>query len=73
MVKQTTAANLPFVWATGMNVTRVAPADGNSIVDQYRVNTGTYEYGPIGSRPDLWHKPESEIEVWESGWPFPIP
>ena len=61
--KGTIPAKTPFVWSTGMNVRReLAYSPVKRMVDVIRTD----------QRSD-WHRPRSEYDVWEAGWPFPIP
>ncbi|MEN6451553.1 MAG: hypothetical protein ABFC96_13760 [Thermoguttaceae bacterium] len=69
--EETTAPNTPFLWSTGPNVAVVAAS--GSVVDRYRINRDAKTYLPINTHPDHWRKPESEREVWQAGWAFPIP
>ena len=43
------------------------PTKARNVLEKYQVYTGT------GYQRGEWHTPQSEYDVWESGWPFPIP
>ena len=58
------AANVPFLWSTGARI--AFTPDEKKSLDQYRIIE--YSYG----RREL-REPKSEYDVWEAGWPFPIP
>jgi hypothetical protein len=68
----TIAADRPFLWACGNKVRYIdarqrdsAPRHG--ITDEYEIFT------KIEAFRDDWRLPDSEFDVWESGWPFAIP
>jgi hypothetical protein len=68
----TIAADRPFLWACGNKVRYIdarqrdsAPRHG--ITDEYEI------FAKIGALRDDWRLPDSEFDVWESGWPFAIP
>jgi hypothetical protein len=64
----TIAADRPFVWSSG-NKLRY-----RNIKDQYHDVAGEYEiFTHIRGTIDGWRLPDSEFDVWQSGWPFPIP
>jgi hypothetical protein len=55
----TIPAHTPLVWSTGTNVRKAMDRR-----EQYEIRDG-----PEGG----WHVPRSDFDVWESGWPCPIP
>ncbi len=63
----TIPAGTPFIWSTGSNVRQAfEAAKRKDIVDKYELRSGGYQ-------DDRWRWPNSEYDVWEAGWPFPIP
>jgi hypothetical protein len=66
-----TAADQPFIWSTGENVTHRRETTDDAIVGQYSVRTTDLPYRrPL---PASSYRPRSEFEIWQAGWPFPIP
>ena len=67
----TVPADMPFIWTTGANVgwRRVESPWPHTLLDEYRVRA-TDIFRPV---PELWYDPRSEFDIWEAGWPFPIP
>ncbi len=54
----------PLVWSIGTDVRKNGAPSSEDLVDQYEIE----DYQGSG-----WHKAMSECDVWQSGWPFPIP
>ena len=67
---QTLAANTPFIWSTGDEVYVNSYTTDNGLLEKYNIwIRNPYEESRFrSSRPA-----KSEHEIWESGWPFPIP
>jgi len=70
-LSQEIPADTPFLWATGPGVQRntlpAAAPDRDAVFHRYTI---------IINRTDMntmWQTPQSEYDVWESGWAFPIP
>ena len=67
----TISANVPFIWSTGAKIYREpsaksdAPAEYRIIYDERYPSSGNARFD--------FRWPASKFEVWESGWPFPIP
>ena len=66
-------ANEPFIWSTGMNVGIGGPTGTRSgTLGQYYIQLNLPYETP--HRPNARTRtPNSEYDIWESGWPFPIP
>jgi hypothetical protein len=61
----TVAPNVPFLWASGAKL-RYTNREGSVLAENVIFTS-------VGDSMDEWRYPESEFDVWESGWPFPIP
>jgi hypothetical protein len=57
-------ANVPFVWSAGARVVYTAPGEGEK--------EGRYKIIEDPDRPQGVY-PRSEYDLWERGWPFPVP
>jgi hypothetical protein len=71
--RQTLAANRPFIWSTGTEVygnSWPAGTEHGGVFDTYNIRI---RYPYVGSPCRSSRPPKSEHEIWESGWPFPIP
>jgi len=66
---ETLPAGVPFIWSRGANVRRDESAWGHTIFDEYWLRTIDGDW----PRRAVWRRPLSEIDIWESGWPFPVP
>lgn len=55
-------AGKPFVWSVGSSVRDRDPQQ-DDILDRYEICVDPREL----------HRPESEIELWQHGWVFPVP
>ncbi len=64
-------ANEPFIWSAGPKISVQTPTTKDDIFSQYLVRS----YWPYATpRFRSWsHKANSEYNIWEEGWPFPIP
>jgi hypothetical protein len=65
-------ADKPFIWSIGAKIYREPSANEGSVVECriYRDPDGRGDYGD----PNLdFRWPTSKLDVWSSGWPFPIP
>ena len=60
----TIPAHTPFIWSTGMNVRKESNPTTKDHVDRYEIRQ---------DQRSNWHRPKSEFDVWEAGWPFAIP
>jgi hypothetical protein len=67
---QTLAANRPFIWSTGAEINVYSYTTDNDLLDKYHIWT-RYPYEESSYRAS--RRPKSEHDIWESGWPFPIP
>jgi len=61
----TIAPDVPFLWASGAKL-RYTNREGSVLAENVIFTS-------VGDSMDEWRYPESEFDVWESGWPFPIP
>jgi hypothetical protein len=61
----TVAAHQPCVWACGANV--------RAITDMHKHVTRYDVFSDRGWTAGEYYSPRSDFEVWQSGWPFPIP
>jgi hypothetical protein len=57
-------AQTPLIWSTGMNVRKAKFESTEGRGEQYRIRQ---------NGETVWHMPRSDFDVWESGWPCPIP
>jgi hypothetical protein len=65
------AAGTPMIWACGMNLRR--PCGYMPIPNRESV-LGKYEVFPsLQHSATETYRPRSEYEIWQAGWPFPIP
>lgn len=65
-------AKKPFLWSSGSKLRYLGTRErGNraalGFIGQYEIFTR------IGDSLDTWRAPDSELEVWQSGWAFRIP
>jgi hypothetical protein len=60
----TVPAQTPFLWSTGMNARKASFQRTKDLVEQYEIRQDPWSG---------WHMPRSDFDVWESGWPCPIP
>jgi len=66
------AANEPFIWSNGEKVRVVRSNEKEAILDQYEILLDwPYEHPRV--RHNATRRPHSEYEIWQAGWPFPIP
>ena len=64
-------SNKPFIWSTGTKVGIGYPVS-DDVLEQYYLRRDWPDVnGRI--RPSGIHKADSEFEIWQAGWPFPIP
>ena len=54
----------PLVWSIGRDVRKNGAPSSEDLIDQYEIE----DYQGSG-----WHRALSDCDVWQSGWPFPIP
>ena len=57
-------ANTPLVWSIGTDVRKAGAPPTEDVTDRYEIRAYP---------GDGWHHAMSECDVWQSGWPFPIP
>jgi hypothetical protein len=63
----TVFANVPFVWASGADLRRTnLPHDSDSVY-------GYEVFSELSFSGNPYYRPRSQYEIWQSGWPFPIP
>ena len=61
-------ADMPFIWAAGANVRWHWSGLKQTMLDEYQLRaTDDFTYR------EVWYKPRSEFDLWEAGWPFPVP
>jgi hypothetical protein len=59
-------ANTPFIWSIGAKI-EVEPR-AETLLQRYRIALPYFWNGR-----EEWGYPKSEYELWQAGWPFPIP
>ena len=66
------AANEPFIWSTGDKLSDCLSGKDNDTVGLYEIRIDVPYVNPR-VRHNLYRTASSEYEIWQAGWPFPIP
>jgi len=68
----TIASHEPFIWSTGLKISVSTPWTKDDIFGQYFIRP-KWPPGNPRVRNNWPRTANSEYDIWESGWPFPIP
>jgi hypothetical protein len=68
----TVSPNEAFIWSAGPRISVQTPNANGDILSQYLIRP-KWPYGDRRARNNWPHTANSEFDIWESGWPFPIP